>query len=129
MNDASRIAFLHLRLTQAGLTLLKWEPQPGRLKSRAAPRRNPISCEVFSSNNTLLWKDAVEDPSRRYLEWEDPEKPGVIAFKEEFLPAVEFTVRVPFIEKGQRVEFYRINSSPGAQAARQFLGSFTLDTP
>jgi hypothetical protein len=107
-----KILFLHLRMKDGAITLVKTATTPGLLKShRGAGKRGPIEFELQNTEGAPLWRETMSDPSIRRYEYEDPDNPGVIKSKVVQLGEVEFVVRVPFSKATRRISFYRTEAA------------------
>jgi hypothetical protein len=108
--DVDQILFLHLRMKDGTLTLVRSATVAGVLKSRrSADKKAPFQLEVETAEGASLWGEKMTDPSVRRYEYEDPDNPGVIKSKVVQLNEVEFTVRVPFKKEARRLSFYRVS--------------------
>src|ERR1043166_1660851 len=110
-NDEPQILFLHLKLKNKTISLVKSTQVPGVVK---APRTAPtgLQYEVVSATGESLWKGTIEDPGERHLEYEDPPGSGKLKRKTIHFDEAAFMVRVPLLPAAQRVEFYTLESSP-----------------
>src|SRR5262245_34470664 len=116
--EADQIIFLHLRMKDGTLTLVRSATVPGVLKSRrSADKKAPLQLEVETAKGASLWSETMSDPTVRRYEYEDPDNPGLIKSKVVQLNEVEFTVRVPFKKEARRLSFYRV-SQPAAKGNR-----------
>jgi hypothetical protein len=128
----ANIVFLRLRMTQGTITLVGLNVRPGKIKLPRAPSRTmPLSYDLVSSAGGVLWTYSMNDPSIRRYEYEDPDEPGRIRMKREMLDTVEFTVRIPYFEGLDRVEFYQTRvPAEGAmsKAGRRLIGTAVLSS-
>lgn len=125
----SRVVFLHLKMRQGKVVLLDQTIRAGSLKqSRSAQHYATWTYDLVSSTGEILWSGTMRDPSFRRYEYEDPNEPGKIRSKQVLLDDVEFTVRVPHIDGGQRVQFYRsiATSAVEGRPVRQSIGTIIL---
>jgi hypothetical protein len=117
--SAAQIAFLHLKMKNDTITLVKSAIRPGVVKQkRALESRGGIYYDVVSSSGQSLWAGVMEDPLLQRLEYADPANSGQLKIKYVKLNEAEFTLRIPFKPEAHRIEFYRHNS-PGADPSRQ----------
>jgi len=127
--DGARVVFLHLKLSHGTLTLLSQAVRSGSVKpSRGAQQYAAWTYDLLSSSGEVLWSGAMHDPSLKRYEYEDPARPGTLKSKQVLLDEVEFSVKVPDITGGSRLQFYRsIAPSAGAEGpVRRLIGSIPL---
>jgi hypothetical protein len=131
-NSAPQILFLHLRLTNQVVSLVGSATRPGVLKPAREAATDDLHYELFSASGESLWKAGLADPTVRSLEYEDPPGSGNLKRKTVVLKVAEFTLRVPALPEGKRVDFYKLESSgiPDASGqratSRRSLGSLPL---
>lgn len=126
-----QILFLHLRMKDGVITLVKTTTRPGQLKlPRDGQQRGEFDYEVFSATGQPITKGKLADPSIRRYEFADPDRPGSMKAKEVKLNDVEFTLRLPHQNAAQIVKFFRPPLpalSPAKQnVERRLLGSVEL---
>jgi hypothetical protein len=129
--SGSKIVFLKMRLKDNSLTLLAITIRPGYLKQqRTWGAKGEILYKVFSASGAPVWFSAMEDPSRRRLEYEDPSAQGKIKVKEVEQNDVIFSVRIPYDTETKSISFYRLNEGgpqiKQKQTEATLLGSFDL---
>jgi len=105
----AQIVFLHLRMKNDTLTLVKSALRPGLVKQRRpVEKTGGIYYDVVSSSGKSLWQGVTGDPSQQRLEYEDPDHPGQLKIKYLELKVTEFTLRIPFKPEMNRLELYRM---------------------
>jgi hypothetical protein len=108
--ERDQILFLHLRLKDGVVTLVRSSVKPGRLKTPiASDRKGEIHLELTATNGLSLWSDVMADPTVQRLEYEDPEHPGALKLKEVKVTEAEFIVRVPFHKDAKQLELQRLD--------------------
>jgi hypothetical protein len=127
----AQIVFLHLRMKNDTLTLVKSALRPGLVKQRRLVEKSGgIYYEVISSSGKSLWQGVTGDPSQQRLEYEDPDHPGELKTKYVKLNEVEFTLRIPFNPEMSRLELYRMAPAAIAQGRpkvlRKLIGSIPI---
>ena len=130
--EEERILFLHLKIKDNVVSLVKASSRPGVLKKH--PPKEGLTLELVSPEGTPVWTAGVEDPGVQRFEYEDPDRPGQLLTKIVELPETEFTVRVPWKKGAQRLSVYRHERAPAAakapgapaQAVRRHLGQVEL---
>jgi hypothetical protein len=130
----ARMVFLHFRLKNDTITLVKSAIRPGVVKQRRqAEKRGGIYFEAVSSAGLSLWNGVMDDPTIQRLEYEDPSQPGQIKINQVQLKETEFVIRLPFKPELHRVEFYRLELPAGAPGKQNFqrrlIGSTPLQLP
>ena len=127
----AQIVFLHVRMKNDTLTLVKSALRPGLVKQRRlVEKAGGIYYEVLSSSGKSLSQGVTADPSQQRLEYEDPDHPGQLKSIHLELKEAEFTLRIPFKPEMHRLELYRM--APAAPASgrqkvvRQLIGSIPL---
>ena len=129
-NQQPQILFLHLVVTNQAVSLVDSNLRPGVLKPGLEADSTSLFYELVSEAGATLWKGSMADPSVRHLEYEDPANPGKLQRKSVQLDKAEFTLRVPFHQAAQRINFFKLPSgAPGTarqEVARISLGSITL---
>ena len=114
----NKILFLHLRMKDGAITLVKSASVSGTLKpQRRAENPGTIQFDVETAAGVSLWSGAMDDPSVRRYEYEDPEKPGAIKTKVVQLAEVEFVVRVPVLKGAHHFSLYRLEAPPAKAPA------------
>jgi hypothetical protein len=114
--EKDQILFLHLKLKDDAVTLVRSSVKPGRLKTPFAPdKKGDIHLELTTAEGLSLWSDVMADPTVQRVEYEDPENPGTLKVKEIRVTEVEFTVRVPFHKEGKQFRLHRLNK-PASRA-------------
>lgn len=107
-----KILFLQLRMQGDTIRLVGSNITPGVVKrARGSGPNAAIQYKVYSATGLLLWEGAMDDPSIRRYEFENPEKPGQLVAKLVKLQDVEFTLRIPLKEGVRYVQFYRTEST------------------
>jgi hypothetical protein len=130
--SAAQIVFLHFKMKNDSITLVKENVRPGVVKQRrGSEARGEISYAMLSSSGKLLWSGTMEDPLLQRFEYEDSSNPGRLKIKFVKLKEAEFTLRMPFKPEAERIEFYRQNSPEAAQSRQKAsrhvpLGSIVL---
>lgn len=130
--EPERILFLHLRIKDNVVSLVKASSRPGVLKK--PQHQEGLTLELLSPEGTPLWTAGVEDPGVQRFEYEDPENPGQLLTKIVERPDTEFTVRVPWKKGATHLSVHRHERAPAAakapgapaQAARRHLGRVEL---
>jgi hypothetical protein len=127
----AQIVFLHLRMKNDTLTLVKSALRPGLVKQRRlVEKTGDIYYEVISSSGKSLWQGVTGDPSQQRFEYEDPDHPGQLKSIHRELKEVEFTLRIPFKPEMRRLELYRMAPTapdPGRpKVLRKLIGSIPL---
>jgi hypothetical protein len=126
----AQIVFLHCKMKNDTLTLVKSNIRPGVVKQkRGSEIRGKISYAMLSSAGKLLWRGAMEDPLLQRFEHADPANPGQIKIKYVKLNEADFTLRLPFEPEAHRIEFYRLESPAERdrrKISRRPIGSITL---
>jgi len=122
-----RMIFLHCKMKGGTITLLNTTTGRGHVKSAgAAVNRMAMTCEVHSNSGALLWMDATNNPMKKRLEYEDPERPGMLKAKVVDLAEAEFTLRIPVVEGAAEVLLYapaeNVPGKKGATLSRKMLG-------
>jgi hypothetical protein len=130
-NAAPQILFLHLKLTQKGISLVASSVQPGLAKPQPNLETKEIQFELVSALGQTLWPGAMDDPRTRRVEFEDPPRSGRLKRKAILLKEAEFTIRVPFLTDARRIDFYTLDSAPTNSKSdkppvRKLLGSVPL---
>jgi hypothetical protein len=111
------IWFLHLRLTNDQVVLVKQQKTPGVLKSRRGPApAQPLRIDLKAQNGTTLWSQTIDDPAVRRIEYEDPLEPGKMRARQVTLTNVEFTVRIPYQPKARNAVVSRRTSGAAPKA-------------
>ena len=127
--ETNGILFLHLKLQDNRVSLVKQSAAPGVLKARRGEARGGgLEMELRSMEGQTLWKAVISDPGVRRLEFEDPEVPGRIRNKDIIVTNAEFTVRVPAHPQGGSVSFARRTgrNRQNKMFAREELGEIRL---
>ena len=120
--DEPQILFLHLKLKNQQVSLVKTVTRPGVLKRARDGAADELHYELLTDTGESRWKAAVADPTIRHLEYEDPPGSGNLKRKLLFLAEAEFTVRVPVVAKARRVEFYKLElSTPDANGEQHHV--------
>ena len=119
------IAFLHLRLHPGTVELLDVKITPGQLKPGPEHSGERILLQVQSPAGSLLWEGTIADPRRRVIEGAEDEH-GRRARQVVERVAPEVVARVPFIEEGQEVRFFRVSPGKEGTAHNTLLGTFRL---
>ena len=110
--EENKILFLHLRMKDGVITLAKSITVPGTLKpQRRLEKPGAFQFELETAAGVSLWNGAMDDPSIRRYEYEDPENPGAIKTKMVQLAEVEFVVRVPVLKDARQFSLYRTETS------------------
>lgn len=127
----AQIVFLHLRMKNDTLTLVKSALRPGLVKQRRLVEKpGGIYYEVISASGKSLWQCVAADPSQQRLEYEDPDHPGQLKSIHVESNEVEFTLRIPFKPEMRRLELYRMTpAAPDSyrpKVVRQLIGSIPL---
>lgn len=119
--SAAQIVFLHFKIKDDTVTLVKSNVRPGVVKQRrGGETRGEIYYDVVSSSGKSLWNGAREDPLVQRIEYGDPADSGRIKIKYVTHKDAEFTLRIPFMPEAHRIEFYRVES-PVDQTRRKIL--------
>ena len=123
------IVFLHLRMKDGQVTLVKSSTAPGVLKTPSEQPARAIQFTIENAAGAAVWTSTMDDPAVRRLEYTDPDAPGVIKSRIVQLDDVEFTIRVPQRKDGVKLAFYRGAGSPFAKqgaAEKKLIGTITL---
>jgi hypothetical protein len=123
--NSQRIAFVHLRFTGGQVQLVDFKVVPGRFKTAPEPAGERILLQVVGAAGKPLWEGWLNDPRRRVLEFDDKREGRRKGMAVEF-PNPEVTVRVPFIEEGQAIHFWRATPANGSSAHYQKLNVVQL---
>lgn len=128
--DKDQILFLHLRLQDDTVTLVKSDTRPGRLKVPVGSRKGEIILELLASDELVLWSSVIQDLRFRRIEFPDPDHPGALKTKLITSHAAEFTVRLPFHAAARQVRLQRlektVNGSRPMTATAALMGTITL---
>ncbi|MGH7600839.1 MAG: hypothetical protein ACREOI_31160 [bacterium] len=120
-SSAAQIVFLHFKMKNDTITLVKLNTRPGAVKQRrGSETRGEIYYEVVSSSGKSLWRGAMEDPLVQRIEYIDSADSGRIKIKYVTHQEAEFTLRMPFKPEAHRIEFYRVGS-PADQNRQKIL--------
>ena len=113
-----KFLFLTLRYKDGDITLVKSALVSGTLKPRRnSTRPDALQIVLEKAEGQSAWSLAIDDPSVRRYEYEDPERPGVIRSKEVKVNDVEFIVRAPLVTDVRHLAVYRQEPpAPGAKA-------------
>lgn len=117
--EADQIAFVELRLTEAGAEVVSVETVPGRLKARRSggPPVTPglLGVEVFADDG-LVWQDAVEDPLVRRVEFVN--EAGDLETRWERAGEGTVSLRFPAVAARQEVALFREAETGRVSVAR-----------
>src|SRR6266487_4595018 len=121
-----KFLFLHLRLKDGVITLVKAATVSGALKpQRRADKTGSIQFEVETEAGVSRWTGMMDDPSIRRYEYPDPDKPGAIKSKLVQVNEAEFAIRIPLLKDAHHLSFYRLGTAqakapalPDAQAPK-----------
>jgi hypothetical protein len=121
-----RFIFLHLRMKDGVITLVKSSTVSGALKPQLrADKTGNIQFEVETKAGVAQWAGWMDDPSIRRYEYPDPDNPGAIKPKLVQVSEAEFAVRIPVVKDAHYLSFYRLETAqakapalPGTQAAK-----------
>jgi hypothetical protein len=127
---AAQIVFLHFKIKNDTITLVKSNIRPGVVKQRrGGETRGEIHYEAVSPSGKLLWNGAMEDPLVQRIEYGDPADSGRIKIKYVTHSEAYFTLRMPFKPEAHRMEFYRVElpvDQNQRKILRQPIGSIIL---
>jgi hypothetical protein len=119
--SAAQIVFLHFKIKNDTITLVKSNTRPGVFKQRrGGETRGGIYYEVVSASGKSLWNGAMADPLVQRIEYSDPADSGRIKIKYVTHLEAEFTLRLPFKPEAHRIEFHRVEL-PVDQTRRKIL--------
>jgi hypothetical protein len=108
----SKIVFLQLRMKEGQITLVNTTIRPGYLKpQRTTGAKGDILYDLTNMSGVSLWQGVRDNPSRRRLEYEDPDNPGKILSKIINQNNVDFTVRIPYNPDIKSISFYSLQES------------------
>jgi hypothetical protein len=123
--EDGKFLFLTLRYKDGVMTVVRSALVPGRLKpQRDSTRHDALEIALETTAGETAWRLAVDDPSVRRYEYEDPQQPGVIRSKEVKVNDIEFIVRAPLLAGVRHVAVYR--REPPAPGAKQTAPVKTL---
>ena len=132
-DETDHIVFLHLRLKDGVVTLVRSSVRPGQLKTPiASDKKGEIHLELTATNGVSLWSEVMGDPTVQRFEYEDPDNPGKLKVKEVKVTEAEFTVRVPFYKDAKELKLHRLDKpanlteakAPGA--TKKLLGTVAM---
>jgi hypothetical protein len=128
-----QIVFLHLKLKDGAITLLRSSVMPGRLKLPiGSDRKGEIQLELTAMDGSSLWSEVMSDPTLQRFEYEDPAHPGTLKIKEIKVAEAEFTVRVPHHVDARQLKIHRLGTPATAtevrtvRTARKLLGTVAI---
>ncbi|MCI0693559.1 hypothetical protein L0337_16320 [candidate division KSB1 bacterium] len=128
--SAAQIVFLHFKIKDETITLVKANTRPGVVKQkRGGETRGGIYYDVVSASGKSLWNGGMEDPLVQRIEYGDPADSGRIKIKNVTHEEAGFTLRMPFRPDAHRIEFYRLESSADQnrrKILRRPIGSILL---
>lgn len=131
-----RILFLHLRMQDGAVSLVRSSIRPGRLKTPiASDRQGVIQLQLTAEPGVVLWTEVMADPLCRRLEYVDPGSPGMLRTKWVQVTQAEFTVRLPFYPEGRQLTLHRLERpatralAATAALPRTAIGTITLAMP
>jgi hypothetical protein len=103
----SKILFLHLKMKNDKVELIDYTIKPGIIKQKRTPDdEKEFYYEAKSKTNTLLYKESMDNPLVRILEYEDEKVPGKINKKIIKTDTADFTLRIPYKETLSEVAFF-----------------------
>ncbi len=116
----SKIVFLHLRMKDGVITLVNTAIRSGYLKpQRISGAKGDILYDASNISNNTLWQGVIDNPSRRRLEYQDPDNPGKILSKIIDQNDVDFTIRIPYDPGIKTISFYSLNESVESLKVKQ----------
>lgn len=116
--EDGKFLFLTLRYKDGVITVVRSALVSGTLKpQRNSTRPDALHIALEKGEGETAWSVAIDDPSVRRYEYEDPQQPGVIRSKEVKLNDTEFIVRAPVVAGVRHLGVYR--HEPPAQGAKQ----------
>jgi len=119
--SAAQIVFLHFKIKDDTIALVKSNTRPGVVKQRrGGETHGGIYYDVVSSSGQSLWHGVMDDPLVQRMEYGDPTNPGQLNIKYVKLKEAEFRLRMPFKPEAHRIEFYRVEP-PIDQNRRKIL--------
>ncbi|MGH7451129.1 MAG: hypothetical protein ACRENG_07285 [bacterium] len=128
--SAAQIVFLHFKMKNDSITLVKSNTRPGVVKQRrGGETRGGIYYDAVSASGKSLWNGVMNDPMVQRIEFSDPADSGRIKIKYVTHKEAEFTLRMPFKPEAHRIEFYRVEppaDQNGRKILRRPLGSILL---
>lgn len=117
----NQILFLQFRMKGDTLTLVNSALRSGNLKrQRPHEIRNGLEYSFRSSDGTVLLEGTLSDQSVRRYEYQDPDNPGRIKFKEITFKDVEFTIRAPYQSSMYSLDVYRVRATPSSGTLAKF---------
>lgn len=131
-DEDEKFLFLTLRCKDGVITVVKSTVISGALKSqRDSAKPDALHITLERTAGESAWSVAIDDPSVRRYEYEDPQQPGVIRSKEVKVNDIEFIVRAPLVAGVRHLAVYRREPpAPGAKApaapAKKLLVRHTL---
>ena len=116
--EDGKFLFLTLRYKDGVIMVVKSALVSGRLKpQRDSTRPDALQITLEKTEGESAWRLAMDDPSVRRYEYEDPQQPGVIRSKEVKVNDIEFIVRAPLVAGVRHLAVYR--HEPPAPGAKQ----------
>jgi len=115
--EDGKFLFLTLRSKDGVITVMKSAVVSDTLKpQRDSAKPDALRITLEKTEGESAWSVAIDDPSVRRYEYEDPEQPGVIRVKEIKLKETEFIVRAPLVAGVRHLAVYRREPpAPGAK--------------
>lgn len=130
--EDGKFLFLTLRYKDGVITVMKSAVVSGTLKpQRDSTKPDALQITLEKTEGESAWSVAMDDPSVRRYEYEDPQQPGVIRSKEVKRNDLEFIVRAPLLAGVRHLAVYRQEPpAPGAKPAaapvKKLLARHTL---
>jgi hypothetical protein len=115
--EDGQFLFLTLRYKDGIITVVKSAMVSGTIKpQRNSTKTDALHITLEKAEGETAWSLAIDDPSVRRYEYEDPQQPGVIRTKEVKVNDIEFIVRAPLVAGVRHLTVYRQEPpSPGAK--------------
>jgi len=106
--EDGKFLFLTLLYKDGVITVVKSAVVSGSLKpQRDSIKPDALHVTLEKTEGESAWSIAIDDPSVRRYEYEDPEQPGVIRSKEVKVNDIEFIVRAPLVAGVRHLAIYR----------------------
>ncbi len=128
----NKVVFLQFHIDSNSISLTKSTMADGELKkTRIRTESKEIYFEIVSKDSQLLSSGNIENPLVRKFEYENPDKPGEILNKIINLESAEFTVRVDYNNRIDKINFYRTHFEKDIKSVRNsenLIGSVSLSS-
>jgi hypothetical protein len=119
----SKILFLHLKIKNNNVELIDYTIKPGVIKQkRSIPEEEQeFYYEAKSKTNTVLYKESMNNPLNKRMEYEDEKNPGQIKQKIIKSDTADFVLRIPFKENLSEVAFFMKEQIVSVKGERRVL--------